>query len=106
MSFCFSWIIRLGDIDNNEVVERKMDKIYIHPDYKSDQAYYDLALAKVSQVDYSDTVLPICLPTTSDPTGNKFLGKSVAVAGWGVFNLSNVVSDNLKTGSLTVLPSR
>ena len=83
-----------------------MDQIYIHPDYKSDQAYYDLALVKVLWVDYSETIAPICLPAQTDPTGSKFVGRSVTVAGWGVFNLSNVASDVLKTVSLTVMPSR
>ena len=103
--FC-SWVIRLGDIDNDEVVERKMGNIYIHPDYKSDQAYFDLALVKVFHADYSDTIIPLCLPVRTDLAGNRYVGKSVTVAGWGSFNLSNVASDVLKSAPLTVLPAR
>ena len=102
----FSWIIRFGDIDNNELVERNMGKIYLHPDYKTDQAYYDLAIVKVFHVDYSDTIAFICLPPSPDSIETRFVGKSVTVAGWGSFNLSNVASDTLKTAPLTILPSR
>lgn len=99
-------MIRLGDIDHNESTDRRMGDIYIHPGYKSDQAYYDLAIVKVSYVDYSDTITPICLPVRPDPIGNKYVGKSGTVAGWGSFNLSNVASDSLKTAALTIQPSR
>lgn len=83
-----------------------MGKIYIHPDYKTDQAYYDVAIVKVFHVDYSNTITPMCLPTKPDPVGKGLAGKSVLVAGWGSYNVSNVASDTLKTASLTVLPSR
>ena len=105
-SLFFSWIIRLGDIDNNELVERKIRKIYLHPEYNSEQAYHDLAVVKVTHVDYSSTITPICLPLRADATGVRFNGKSVTVAGWGSFNLSNVASSNLKTAPLTVLPPK
>ena len=83
-----------------------MGRIYIHPDYKTDQAYHDLAIVKVFHVDYSNTITPICLPAKPDPSGSSLAGKSVLVAGWGSFNFSNVASETLKTASLTVLPSR
>ena len=106
ISIVFSWTIRLGDIDNEELVQRKIGKIFIHPDYKSDQAYYDLAIVKVTYVDFSNTISPICFPVQPDATGSKFVGKSVTVAGWGSFNLSNVASDTLNSATLSVLPQR
>ena len=103
LQFCFSWIIRLGDIENEELVEHKIRKIYIHPDYLLGQAYYDLAMIRVDYVDYSSTISPICLSVRPDSTGIRFVGKSVTVAGWEGFNGSNA---SLETSPMTVLPLR
>lgn len=83
-----------------------MNEIIIHPGYNEDQAYHDLAIVKVSHVEYSESVKPICIPDTPDPTGKAYIGRSVTVAGWGSYNLSNIASSKLKTASLAVLPSR
>ncbi len=41
-----------------------MEKIFIHPDYNPDQAYYDIAIIKISRIEYSATIKPICIPVT------------------------------------------
>jgi hypothetical protein len=43
--------------------EKKIDpgKIFIHPKYVDEQAYYDIAVVKVDQIDYSHTTQPICI---------------------------------------------
>jgi hypothetical protein len=33
----------------------------------TDEAYYDVAIIKISSIDYSDTVKPICIPVTPGP---------------------------------------
>ena len=82
-----------------------MGKIYLHPDYKPDVAYYDLAIVKVSHVEYSNTITPICLPTRVDPSGHRHIGQTVTVTGWGSYNVSNIPSDHLKTAPLSILPA-
>ncbi len=44
-----------------------MEKIFIHPDFNPDEAYYDIAVVKISSIDYSDTIKPICLPVAPGP---------------------------------------
>jgi len=83
-----------------------MEDIQIHPSYVSNQAYYYLAVIKVAPVDFGEAIAPICLPKNPDLSGRRFVGRTVMVAGWGSYNLSNIASDNLKTAALTIQSSR
>ena len=56
-SFFFRWLLRLGDQDHlNESddfskVEMKINQFRIHPLYKKGQAYFDVAIIDMDQVD-------------------------------------------------------
>ena len=99
----FRWMIRIGDIDANEIFQQKIFDVHTHPEYNQGQAYHDLAILKISYVTYTDSIKPICVPVASDPKGTKYIGKSVTVTGWGHYNLSLLASEKLKTASMTVL---
>jgi len=85
---------------------QKIFQVYIHPHYKNGQAYYDLAILKISYIEYDNIVKPLCIPVTPDPNGNKYEGRSVVVAGWGSFNVSMIASKTLRTASMTIHSSR
>jgi len=61
-----------------------------------------MAILKISYVEYSKIVTPICIPVAPDPMGNKYHGRSVTVTGWGLHNLSFSVSETLRTASMTI----
>ncbi|XP_039492941.1 melanization protease 1 [Drosophila santomea] len=57
-----------------------------HPQYpgNSRDQLNDIALLRLrDEVQYSDFILPVCLPTLASHRNNIFLGRKVVVAGWG-----------------------
>ncbi|EDW95637.1 melanization protease 1 [Drosophila yakuba] len=57
-----------------------------HPQYpgNSRDQLNDIALLRLrDEVQYSDFILPVCLPTLPSHRNNIFLGRKVVVAGWG-----------------------
>jgi len=102
----FRLVIQLGDAHTVGIFAQKIYQAFIHPDYKNGQAYYDLAILKISYVEYDHIVTPLCIPVASDEKGNKYEGRSVVVAGWGSYNVSLVASETLRTASMTIHSSR
>ena len=47
-------------------LERNVSKVFIHPKYNPDFHFYDVGLILLEQqVEYSDYIRPICLPSNS-----------------------------------------
>ena len=66
----------------------------IHPHYNEDTMDYDIALLQLSvDVDYNDTISPICMPICP---GNFPAGTSCSVTGWGKIRESGPVSMRLR----------
>jgi len=83
-----------------------MDKIYKHPEYSDGQGYFDMAIIKVTFVEFSNTVKPICLPEVADPLGTNLYDKSATVAGRGIHDNSGSSLTTLKTADLVVRTAR
>ncbi|KAJ8925736.1 hypothetical protein NQ315_009584 [Exocentrus adspersus] len=56
-------------------------KILAHKDYNSDSNVNDIALVKVTKINFADNVQPICLPTHEEILNQKF--NYGVVTGWG-----------------------
>ncbi|EAT48155.1 AAEL000760-PA [Aedes aegypti] len=87
-------VLRLGEHDlssdpdcdssgncNNRVILANVSGIIIHPNYRKERN--DVALLKLAKpIEYSNYVLPICLPVLPAHQED-FIGRSVFAAGWG-----------------------
>ncbi|XP_017081642.1 melanization protease 1 [Drosophila eugracilis] len=68
-----------------------------HPQYpgNSRDQLNDIALLRLrDEVQYSDFISPVCLPTLPSQQNNMFLGRKVVVAGWG--RTENNFTSNIK----------
>uniref|UniRef100_W8BWP2 Serine protease persephone n=1 Tax=Ceratitis capitata TaxID=7213 RepID=W8BWP2_CERCA len=91
--------VRMGVVNFNNpeemksVVEVKIKKVHIHPDYTSATVYNDVGLLELEEeVAYTLNVFPTCLYTEpSDPPPNAQL----YVAGWGVINRQTREKSNI-----------
>ncbi|GLV46395.1 hypothetical protein CBL_20738 [Carabus blaptoides fortunei] len=80
--------------------EMQIKDITMHPQYKCDRVSHDLAVMElVKSIQWSDNVLPACLPNGLGETGyNRFDNSLATVAGWGWLN-----ENTQKGGRATVL---
>ncbi len=95
MNFLFHWarhLVRVGDtdlgsaFDDSKAIKVPVDiiAVYRHPRYLRGQAYYNVAILRLkTPVNFSDHVLPICLPETASPDPDMYSGKLVTLTGWG-----------------------
>ena len=58
-----------------------MAKIIRHPDYKTDDFIFDIAILKLSKTIRRDQITSVCLPNVDEST--RFEGKTATTAGWG-----------------------
>ena len=96
---------RLGYSDLEDSLggeDRTIMEYLIHPRYEAFLAYFDVALVRIAEVDFTAGIQPICLPTAADldPDLNREFG--AVVAGWGFFNASQVASSVLRAVSVEV----
>nr|NP_001138002.1 melanization protease 1, isoform C [Drosophila melanogaster]AAN13300.2 melanization protease 1, isoform C [Drosophila melanogaster] len=71
---------------NEPYVDYPVEERIPHPQYpgNSRDQLNDIALLRLrDEVQYSDFILPVCLPTLASQHNNIFLGRKVVVAGWG-----------------------
>ena len=59
-----------------------MAKIIRHPDYKTDDFIFDIAILKLSKTIRRDQITSVCLPNVDEST--RFEGKTATAAGWGL----------------------
>ncbi|KAJ8925737.1 hypothetical protein NQ315_009585 [Exocentrus adspersus] len=84
-------------------------RIITHPDYSSDSNVNDIALIKVTKMNFADNVQPICLPTHQEILNQEF--SYGVVTGWGYLDpLNSKTVDvlqkiNLKRQNMTVCTS-
>lgn len=100
--------VKLGvedlDVTGQNVVNRDVIKIILHPDYNDSTNYNDIALIQLSSpVTFSDYIRPVCLAASNSVFNN---GTSSWVTGWGDIQedgrlLSSLVSLNRKKLPLT-----
>ncbi|ODM90663.1 Serine protease snake [Orchesella cincta] len=86
---------RLSTRQDATRIERKVLEIYVHPEYKAPLQYNDIAIIKLeSDVPFSRSVLPACLP---DPADRLDRTLSVEVSGWGQTGAFDGPSDKLQS---------
>lgn len=80
--------MRLGTSDlwnAHDGIERKVVAIYVHPQYAESRAYFDVGVAVAERViEYTNTVMPICLPMRPVDDEDALSGDYVNLAGWGL----------------------
>ncbi|XP_029711162.2 uncharacterized protein LOC109424087 [Aedes albopictus] len=85
----------------DNVVVRDVSKIHVHPEYKSNKNDIAVLVMRLP-VEYSDTVIPICLDQRVDRDLRELEGKSGWVTGWGMTE-NGTISDVLRTAPLPVV---
>ncbi|KAH0626615.1 hypothetical protein JD844_001695 [Phrynosoma platyrhinos] len=83
----FMYRIHLGEYElpkpSDSMVSSAIGQIIVHPYYAGDGLSGDIALVRLKEpVSFSRTILPICLPTTTDPEPFP-VGMPCWVTGWG-----------------------
>jgi transmembrane serine protease 9 len=65
-------------------VEPYIIKQYIHPKYDPKHAYFDVAILELQpEVEFTNGVLPICLPEVGESNVDHRAGQHVTLTGWG-----------------------
>ncbi|XP_062700828.1 uncharacterized protein LOC109422078 [Aedes albopictus] len=90
----------LSKVTDNVVI-RDVSKIHVHPEYESNKNDIAVLVMRLP-VEYSDTVIPICLDQRVDRDLRELEGKSGWVTGWGMTE-NGTISDVLRTASLPVV---
>lgn len=73
---------------SSKAYEMSITEIRVHPDYKCGKPRNDIAIIHLTEpINWSEFVLPACLPTSSGENGyNRFDNVLATVAGWGWTN--------------------
>lgn len=58
-------MVRLGSLDHYEM-ESTIKEVTIHPKYNLGQGYYDIAVVRISPVEYGSNVRPVCIQHSTD----------------------------------------
>ncbi|KAG4065841.1 hypothetical protein HA402_012519 [Bradysia odoriphaga] len=104
--------VRLGEHDlgsetETETVEIPVVKVARYPQYTSKDGHNDLAVLYLERdVDFSDTIRPICVPTTDPVRSKDFLGYQPFVAGWGRTQEGGDSANVLQELQITVLSNQ
>lgn len=76
--------VRLGEYNSRSsrdgrTVDKRISKIVLHSRFNRRTYGNDIAMLKVSPVQYTSTTRPVCLPTSS----SSLVGSTATVTGWG-----------------------
>ncbi|XP_068096975.1 transmembrane protease serine 4 [Hyperolius riggenbachi] len=75
------WRVEAGHETLTYLFSAKVDKIYVHSKYVLDQKPYDIGIMRLkSDLGFSATVLPVCLPGFDNSLANN---APLVVTGWG-----------------------
>jgi hypothetical protein len=94
--------VRLGDFnlanktDDRNVQESSIRKIFKHPKYLEGIAYYDIAVIKITPVEFNRRIRPICLPDPSNFKLDQFDDVLTTIIGWESEAVHGKPSDTLK----------
>ncbi|XP_067848318.1 suppressor of tumorigenicity 14 protein homolog [Heptranchias perlo] len=94
--------LRLMNRMNSRIVTRSIKRIVTHPKYDEYTSDYDIALLELkTPVFFSNSIQPICLPTTThifSSTANCY------VTGWGVLGEDGELATVLQEASVKIIP--
>ncbi|XP_062709999.1 polyserase-2-like [Aedes albopictus] len=86
---------------SDNVVVRDVSKIHVHPEYEPNKNDIAMLVMRLP-VEYSDTVIPICLDQEVDRELQALESKPGWIAGWGMTE-NGTISDVLRTASLSMV---
>jgi len=70
------------DYEEDRVV-RTLENLWKHPDYKENQAYYDIAVVLLNRpINFTKLMYPVCLPEQSQPIGHQE-NRLATIVGYG-----------------------
>ena len=93
----------LQDQDQYYMVERDIERTYIHPKYQKEYHYFDLALVKVDiPLEYSAGILPICLPSKPVENVDSRVNDGVTLSGYGAESKSDKSNRKLRFTNLNI----
>jgi len=101
--------VRLGEHDlssesDTYTVDIPVVKVAKYPQYTTKDGHNDLAILYLERdVDFSDTIRPICIPTDDPLRSKDFLGYQPFVAGWGKTQEAGNSANVLQELQITVL---
>ena len=111
--FFSSWNIRIGDFDHSSGEDNRYAenlgilKSSIHPLFKENEAYFDIAILESTPIETSDIIKPICLPSSEMVTSeSNYDYVSVHLTGWGSKVDAGTPSKKLQRVILTAFPQR
>jgi hypothetical protein len=105
----FRYSVRLGQNDlstNEDSVNKKIKGVHIHPEYKSYQAYFDVAVVEIETVQLNENIRTICLPAETSLDVNSYNKWGVILTGWGSEYLHGLTTPKLTKTTLVVFDAR
>ena len=95
--------VLIGEHDTSDSIVDRRDvmKITNHPKYENEEGHYDVAILYLSSsIIFSDTIAPICLPTS---TQSLYTGQVATVTGWGLTSHDGSSASTLQEVELDVI---
>ena len=90
--------------DDEDVTERGIKAIHIHPQYDDTTAYYDIAIIEMeAPIEFKYAIRRVCLPPeTSEFNLRRLDGRAAVLTGWGRRSQSGDISSSLRGAALTI----
>ena len=97
------------DVSDTEVDRRDVFSISLHPQFDFSNMSYDISiLTLLSEITFSSTVSPICLPTPPDDSSAypDYSGQVAIVAGWGLTSSGGSPASTLQEAAVTIVSNQ
>ncbi|XP_042892757.1 proclotting enzyme-like [Penaeus japonicus] len=86
-------------VSSNSESRHAIRRTVLHPNYEDETVDNDIALLEVEPIEFSDRVMPVCLPEQKDDYDDV----SATVTGWGTLSEGGVPSDVLMEVTLPTM---
>ncbi|XP_077298840.1 serine protease gd-like [Arctopsyche grandis] len=86
---------------NDDIKIKNVDQMHIHPNFNRVSLHNDIAILKISRIEYTVYIQPICFGI-SDINYNTLVGRTGTVVGWGKDEYGNSVTPDLKKSTAKV----
>ena len=108
----FRFKVRIGDFDHSSsdddrlAVTVDIKNKFIHPRYNGKAAHFDVAVLETDNIDFTESIYPVCLPQNKSANYNEYDEKAAELIGWGSKTTTGANSNTLKRVKITVFPTR
>ena len=84
-------------------IERNVSEAIVHPLYHDGQSYYDVAVLVLDkELDFSEGVTNICLPSEATVDGTQRSGHFATLTGWGATKPGGATSSELRQATMMI----